>query len=86
MDVTSIYEQVLGLSRQMLETGMAQNWDTLIDLEAQRHNLLQKTVGHPISPAIAPLIHEIKASDAVLLEKIEAWMGDVKILLRMRDS
>ena len=80
------YRQVLDLSQRMLAAGMAQHWDELVALEAQRQTLLEQT------PATAPdepsrpqseLIGEIQQCDAQLTEKLEAWLSDARILLRM---
>ena len=80
------YRQVLDLSQRMLAAGMAQHWDELVALEAQRQTLLEQT------PATAPdepprplseLIREIQQCDAQLSEKLEAWLSDARILLRM---
>lgn len=86
MNVASVYQQILALSRQMLETGMAQNWDKLVELEAQRHGLFAQIAGQQLSPAMAPVLQEIKHCDDELREKVEAWLGHAKILLRMKDS
>ena len=80
------YRQVLALSQRMLSAGMAQHWDELVALEAQRQILLDQT------PATAPnesslplddLIREIQQCDAQLSEKLEAWLSHARILLRM---
>ena len=80
------YRQVLTLSQRMLAAGMAQHWDELVALEAQRQILLDQT------PATAPnesslrvddLIRESQHCDAQLTEKLEAWLSHARILLRM---
>ena len=80
------YRQVLALSQRMLAAGMAQHWDDLVALEAQRQTLLDQT------PTIAPnessrplgeLIGQIQQCDAQLSEKLEAWLSHARILLRM---
>ena len=80
------YRQVLDLSQRMLAAGMAQHWDELVALEAQRQTLLDHApVSAPTaaSPALRELIGEIQQCDAQLSEKLEAWLSDARILLRM---
>ena len=80
------YRQVLDLSQRMLAAGMAQHWDELVALEAQRQALLDKApVSAPAapSPSLLELIREIQQCDAQLSEKLEAWLAHARILLRM---
>ena len=80
------YRQVLDLSQRMLAAGMAQHWDELVALEAQRQTLLDDApVSAPAAPppALLELIGEIQQCDAQLTEKLEAWLSDARILLRM---
>ena len=83
---TDRYRQVLDLSQRMLAAGMAQRWDELLALEAQRQTLLEKAPGAgptAPSPALPELIAEIQRCDAQLSEKLEAWLAHARILLRM---
>ena len=86
MSVEAHYQQVLDLSQRMLAAGMAQHWDEMAALEAQRQRLFEAT------PALTPadsreqlreLISQIQRCDAQLNEKLEAWMHDARILLRL---
>ena len=80
------YRQVLDLSQRMLAAGMAQHWDELVALEAQRQTLLEAApVQAPAapSPSLLELIGEIQQCDAQLTEKLEAWLAHARILLRM---
>ena len=70
----------------MLTAGMAQHWDELVTLEAQRRALLdqgEQTSISPTTPADKALISEIQVCDAQLSEKLDAWMSHVRILLRL---
>ena len=83
------YRQVLDLSQRMLAAGMAQHWDELVALEAQRQTLLDDApVSAPTapSPTLLKLIGEIQQCDAQLSEKLEAWLADARILLRMDEK
>ena len=80
------YQQVLALSQRMLAAGMAQHWDELVALEAQRQTLLDQapaTAPNEPSLPLSELIGEIQQCDAQLSEKLEAWLSDARILLRM---
>lgn len=83
------YQQVLDLSQRMLAAGMAQRWEELVALEAQRQTLLDDTpVSAPTapSPSLLELIGEIQQCDAQLTEKLEAWLAHARILLRMDEK
>jgi hypothetical protein len=87
MTAQASYRQLLDLSERMLTAGMAQHWDELIDLERQRNALLYQTLGasyadSPPQPKIE-LIGKIQLSDTQLREKIDAWLADARILLRL---
>ena len=80
------YRQVLVLSQRMLAAGMAQHWNELVALEAQRQALLdQAPDAAPTDPSspLGELIREIQQCDAQLSEKLEAWLCHARILLRM---
>lgn len=83
------YQQVLDLSQRMLAAGMAQYWEELVALEAQRQILLDDApVSAPTapSPSLLELIREIQQCDAQLTEKLEAWLAHARILLRMDEK
>ena len=87
MPTEAHYRQVLALSQRMLAEGMAQHWDELVALEAQRQRLLDQ------APKVAPtessrltlreLIVQVQQCDAQLSEKLEAWLTHARILLRL---
>ena len=80
------YRQVLALSQRMLAAGMAQHWNELVALEAQRQILFDQapaTVPTDPSRPVGELIREIQQCDAQLSEKLEAWLSHARILLRM---
>ena len=80
------YRQVLALSQRMLAAGMAQHWDELVALEAQRQALFDQapaTAPNEPSRSLGELIGEIQQCDAQLTEKLEAWLSHARILLRM---
>ncbi len=80
------YQQILDLSQRMLAAGMAQHWDELVALEAQRQALFDAAPAAtptPPSPSLLELIGEIQQCDAQLSEKLEAWLAHARILLRM---
>ena len=86
MRSTAHYQQVLDLSQRMLAAGMAQRWDELVALEAQRRALLdqtEETSNAPATPADKALISAIQVCDAQLSEKLDAWLSHVRILLRL---
>ena len=86
MDVPTHYRELLDLSQRMLAAGIAQQWDELVALEAQRQALFDRTpAAAPIVPAspLGELIGEIQQCDAQLSEKLEAWLSHARILLRM---
>ena len=89
MPTQAHYRQVLDVSQRMLAAGMAQHWDELVALEAQRQTLLDDApVSAPAapSPSLLELIGEIQQCDAQLTEKLEAWLGHARILLRMDEK
>lgn len=82
------YQLLLDLSRRMLAAGTAQQWDDLVSLEEHRRLLLNKTpeIGPDDSPQpVIGLIREIQDCDAQLREKIDSWMADARILLRLKE-
>lgn len=86
MPLEAHYRRVLELSQRMLDAGMAQRWDELVGLEAERRALLAS--GPPPGKGDSPvqlieLIGQIQACDAELSEKVEAWMTHARILLRL---
>ena len=86
MNIEAHYRQALELSQRMLAAGMAQHWDEMAALEAQRQQLFAATP--TLGPAdsreqLRELIGQIQRCDAQLNEKLEAWMHDARILLRM---
>ena len=86
MTAQAHYQQVLDLSQRMLAAGMAQHWDELLALEAQRQALLEEAPAQrptAASPSLLELIGEIQQCDAQLTEKLEAWLAHARILLRM---
>lgn len=86
MTAQAHYQQVLDLSQRMLAAGMAQHWDELVALEAQRRTLLEEApASAPTapSPSLLELIGEIQQCDAQLTERLEAWLAHARILLRM---
>ena len=86
MQAEAYYRQLLDLSRRMLTSGMAQQWDELVRLDEQRRVLLDSPPQIAPDEATQPLIESIRqvqVCDAQLLEKVEAWMDGARILLRM---
>ena len=86
MSIEAHYRQVLELSQRMLAEGMAQHWDEMAALEAERQRLFDATP--VLGPAdsrerLRELIGQIQRCDAQLNEKLEAWMHDARILLRI---
>jgi hypothetical protein len=86
MSAEAHYRQLLDLSQRMLSAGMAQEWEELVRLEAQRRALIEKApaIGQTDLPQLSiELIGQIQACDAQLREKVEAWMTHARILLRL---
>jgi isocitrate dehydrogenase kinase/phosphatase len=86
MSADAHYRQLLDLSQRMLAAGMAQHWDELVQLEQQRRALLDKSPALTKADMRQPLIElirQIQTCDAELREKIDSWMNDARILLRL---
>lgn len=81
----SHYQRILEVSQQMLDAGLAQEWEQLLSLEKQRQLLLQTipTQAAIEQDHIVDLIHQIQKKDLLLQEKVEAWLAHARILLRM---
>lgn len=86
MSLGAHYRQVLQLSAEMLDAAKAEQWDSLIDLEATRSVLLQSAPrpGHKeAQESVADIIQEILATDAQTQEIVSTWQEHAKILLRI---
>ena len=81
--VSEHFRELLDVSQRMLDAGMAQRWDELIELERQRRALFENAPTGALRQADDALIREIQACDTQLTERIEAWMAHARILLRM---
>lgn len=81
----SHYQRILEVSQQMLDAGLAQEWERLLSLEKQRQLLWQTmpTQASTEQDHIIDLIHQIQNKDLLLQEKVEAWLAHARILLRM---
>jgi len=80
------YQRILDISRQMQRAGEAQEWDQLLDLEKQRQALfaaLPNNVVGGSTGTIVDALKEIQKCDSALMEKVENWLQDARILLRM---
>lgn len=86
MAASPLYDQILLLSKEMLAAGMAQDWDSLIDIEKRRRGLLDLTVGQKINRESIPLIAQIQQCDTELREKVEAWMAHASTFLKASKS
>ena len=89
MDAAANYRSILDLTHKMLDAATAQDWDTLISLESQRSGLAAKLAGsrRPAQEAekrtIAAIILDIERESAEIVERVQQWREDVKILLRI---
>lgn len=86
MSVEAHYRHLLELSQRMLAEGMAQHWDEMTALQAERQRLFDATparIPTDSSEQLREMIGQIQRCDAQLNEKLEAWMHDARILLRM---
>lgn len=87
MSLGAHYRQVLQLSADMLDAAKAEQWDSLIDLEATRSILLQsppRPEHREALESVADIIHEILATDAQTQEIVSTWQEHAKILLRIK--
>ena len=91
------YASALELTRQMLSAARAQDWDALTRIERQRAQLVEEAAGAAANAAsaanlsaaekgrIAAIIGDIEADNAEILERVQSWREDAKILLRVKD-
>ena len=80
------YREILTLSRQMLEAGKAQEWDSLLALEKKRQDLfstLPAVSRTPHQMGLSNTLREILSCDGELMDKVEHWLQHARILLRM---
>ncbi len=87
MSLGAHYRQVLQLSADMLDAAKAEQWDSLIDLEATRSILLQsppRPEHREALESVADIIQEILATDAQTQEIVSTWQEHAKILLRIK--
>ena len=89
MEATTAYRSILDLTHKMLVAATAQDWDTLISLESQRSALAAKLAGARMPApeaekrAIATIILDIERESAEIVERLQQWREDVRILLRI---
>ncbi|MBI4741813.1 MAG: flagellar protein FliT [Betaproteobacteria bacterium] len=90
MDIETRYLGVRQLTREMLDAATAQDWDTLIRLDARRAALLALTpelAKLKLSPEqagrLADIIGEMQQDNAGILEVVEVSQKHTRILLRM---
>lgn len=77
------YEAAWALTRRMQEAALALEWETLMELEAQRAPLL--AAPPPTAAAagrrVAELIRDILEVDAEIRERVESWRTATATLL-----
>ena len=89
MDIEAQYRSALELTHQMLACAKAQEWDQLTQLGQQRAKLVENALNRPPmmtlqdETRVGALIREIERESAEIIERVEAWQRDVRILLRM---
>ena len=89
MNATLAYRAVLDLTHRMFEAATAQDWTSLIALETQRAEMVGKLPSARLmapgaeSQAIAMLITDIERESAEIVERVQHWREDVKVLLRI---
>lgn len=91
VDIEPQYLAALQLTRQMLASATALDWDTLAQLEAQRATLLAATP--PLAnlkltsdqmSRLASSISEMERNNAEILEIAQVAQAHISILLRLR--
>ena len=89
IDIEAQYRAALELTHQMLACAKAQGWEQLTQLGQQRATLVEQITKHtPMltlheETRVGALIREIEQESAEIIERVEAWQKDVRILLRM---
>ena len=89
MDIEAQYRSALELTHQMLACAKSQEWEQLTHLGQQRAMLVEQAVTRPPmmtlqeETRVGALIREIERESAEIIERVEAWRKDVRILLRM---
>ena len=89
MDLEARYRAALELTHQMHSCAKVQEWEQLTRLGQQRATLVEQAANQRgmltlvEGKRIAALIGEIEQESAEILERVEAWQKDVRILLRM---
>lgn len=91
MNIERQYLAALELTHQMLATAIAQDWDTLTRIEKQRAGIIEDVVRTKaaLSPSekasIARIITEMERESADIVERVQSWQNDAKILLRLKE-
>ena len=89
MDIEAQYRSALELTHQMLACAKSQEWEQLTHLGQQRATLVEQAVTRPPmmtlqeETRVGALIREIERESTEIIERVEAWRKDVRILLRM---
>ena len=81
-----IYEKMLDVSGAMLESASKADWDTLVSLEGQCRNMVERlkpndrTTGlpRPVVERKIDLIKRLLANDAAIRSHVEPWMANVE--------
>ena len=92
MNVERQYLEALDLTHRMLEATRNQDWESLTRIERQRAGIIEAIarVDTPFSASekasVARMITEMEHENAEILERVQSWQNDVKILLRMKEQ
>lgn len=84
-----VYRDARSLTREMLSSARERDWDGLLEFEQKRRILLEGLVGHDASAdaeagsreQLAAIIRDILEADAEIKTLVEAWMGELQLIL-----
>ena len=92
MNVERQYLEALDLTHQMLAATRNQDWDALTRIGKQRSGIIEavERANLPIPASekvsVAKLITEMERENAEIMERVQSWQKDVRILLRMKEQ
>ncbi len=87
--VLGLYEQVLALTRGMLDAAQCSDWDALVRLERERASLVDRITAHDPDPGRDPagrerkraIIREIVQTDDQIQVLTQDWMHELREVL-----
>jgi hypothetical protein len=91
MNIENQYRSALELTHQMLGLAVAQEWEALCRLGEQRARIIEDAARANLAVPdaqqrnIAGMVATMEQESAEIMERVQRWQEDAKILLRVKN-